>query len=114
MGGCDKRVVVYTKDGRVLQQFDYSKDPTEKEFTVAACNPSGQIVVVGSYNRLRIYNWSPRKGLFEEADPKEFTNIYTITSIAWKKDGSRLAIVTYFQFLFKTIGEQKNYYIFFK
>ncbi len=51
VGGCDKRVVVYTKDGRVLQQFDYSKDPSEKEFTVAACNPSGQIVVVGSYNR---------------------------------------------------------------
>ena len=51
VGGCDKRVVVYTKDGRVLQQFDYTKDPSEKEFTVAACNPSGQIVVVGSYNR---------------------------------------------------------------
>jgi intraflagellar transport protein 172 len=42
--------------------------------------------------RIRIYNWSPRKGLFEESDPKEFTNLYTITSISWKKDGSRLAL----------------------
>jgi intraflagellar transport protein 172 len=51
VGGCDKRIVVYTKDGKSLQQFDYSKEPNEKEFTVAACNPSGQIAVVGSYNR---------------------------------------------------------------
>jgi intraflagellar transport protein 172 len=35
----------------MLQQFDYSKESTEKEFTVAACNPSGQIAVVGSFNR---------------------------------------------------------------
>ncbi len=52
VGGCDKRVVVYTKDGRMLQQFDYTKDPTEKEFNVAACNPSGQVAIVGSFNRL--------------------------------------------------------------
>lgn len=84
---------MYTKEGRLLQQFDYSKDSTEKEFTVAASNPTGQVVCVGSYNRLRVFNWSPRKGLFEENEPKEFTNLYTITSIAWKKDGSRLAIV---------------------
>lgn len=93
VGGCDKRIVVYTKDGRLLQQFDYSKDPNEKEFNVAESNPTGQMVVVGSYNRLRIFNWSPRKGLFEESDPKEFTNLYTITAISWKRDGSRLAVV---------------------
>ena len=90
--GCDKRAVVYTKDGRVLQQFDDSKDANEKEFTVAACNPTGQTVIVGSFNRLRIYTWSPRKGLFEEAEPKELTNLYTITSMAWKRDGSKVAI----------------------
>lgn len=92
VGGCDKRIVIYTRDGRMLQQFDYSKDPSEKEFTVAANNPSGQIGIVGSYNRLRVFNWSPRKGLFEESEPKEIPNYYTITSIAWKKDGSKLAI----------------------
>lgn len=93
VGGCDKRIVVYTKEGRLLQQFDYSRDSNEKEFSVAESNPTGQMVVVGSFNRLRIFNWSPRKGLFEESDPKEFTNLYTLTSISWKRDGSRLAIV---------------------
>lgn len=51
VGGCDKRVVIYTREGRILQQFDYSKDPTEKEFTAAACNPNSQVAVVGSFNR---------------------------------------------------------------
>lgn len=76
----------------MLQQFDYSKDPTEKEFTCAAANPTGQMVVFGSYNRLRIFTWAARKGLFEENDSKEFINYYAITSVSWKKDGSRLAI----------------------
>ena len=37
--------------GRILQNFDYSRDDDEKEFTVAICSPSGQSVVVGSFNR---------------------------------------------------------------
>lgn len=48
--GVDKRVTVY-KDGQVARNFDYHRDKTEKEFTVACCSPSGQAVVIGSYNR---------------------------------------------------------------
>jgi len=50
--GCDKRIIAYGRqDGRVLQQFDYSRDDEEHEFTVAICSPSGQSVVIGSYDR---------------------------------------------------------------
>lgn len=50
--GCDKRVVAYNRqDGRIIQQFDYSRDDDEHEFTVAHCSPSGQSVVLGSYDR---------------------------------------------------------------
>lgn len=49
--GCDKRITVYGKEGRVNQQFDYSRDADEHEFTVAVNSPSGQSVVVGSYDR---------------------------------------------------------------
>lgn len=52
VGGCDKKVVAYGKEGHVLQTFDYNHDRTEKEFTVAATSPSGQSVVFGSYDRL--------------------------------------------------------------
>ena len=43
--------MVYNKEGRIIQNFDYSRDDTEKEFTVALANPSGQSAVFGSYDR---------------------------------------------------------------
>ena len=51
--GCDKRILAYGRqDGRIIQQFDYSRDTDEHEFTVAISSPSGQSVVIGSYDRL--------------------------------------------------------------
>ncbi|XP_077366599.1 intraflagellar transport protein 172 homolog [Festucalex cinctus] len=94
VGGCDKKVVAYNRDGHVLQTFDYSRDRSEREFTVAAGSPSGQSVVLGSFGRLRVFNWAPRRGVWDEAKSKEIANLYTITSLAWKKDGSRLCAGT--------------------
>uniref|UniRef100_UPI003AACFFE7 intraflagellar transport protein 172 homolog isoform X1 n=1 Tax=Centroberyx gerrardi TaxID=166262 RepID=UPI003AACFFE7 len=94
VGGCDKKVVAYGREGHIQQTFDYSRDRTEKEFTVAATSPSGQSVVFGSYDRLRVFNWAPRRGVWDEAKPKEIPNLYTITALAWKKDGSRLCAGT--------------------
>ncbi|XP_003971457.2 intraflagellar transport protein 172 homolog [Takifugu rubripes] len=94
VGGCNKKVVAYSRDGHVLQTFDYSRDPTEKEFTVACGSPTGQSIVFGSFDRLRVYNWAPRRGVWDEAKPKEIPNLYTITSLSWKKDGSRLCAGT--------------------
>ena len=37
--------------GRIMQQFDYSREDDEREFTCAVCSPSGQSVVVGSFDR---------------------------------------------------------------
>lgn len=79
--------------GKVQQQFDYSKDDSEKEFTVSATSPSGQTVVVGSFDRLRVFNWSPRRATWDESKAKNITNLYTITALSWKKDGSRLVAV---------------------
>ncbi|MBN3325630.1 IF172 protein, partial [Atractosteus spatula] len=94
VAGCDKKIVAYGKEGSVIQTFDYSRDHSEKEFTVAATSPSGQSVVIGSYDRLRVFNWSPRRSAWEEASPKEIPNLYTITALAWKRDGSRLCAGT--------------------
>nr|XP_020664000.1 intraflagellar transport protein 172 homolog [Pogona vitticeps] len=92
--GCDKKIVAYGKEGHVIQTFDYSRDMSEKEFTVAATGPGGQSVVIGSFDRLRVLNWSPRRSAWEEAKPKEIPNLYTITALAWKRDGSRLCVGT--------------------
>ncbi|KAF7235879.1 hypothetical protein EYD10_17309 [Varanus komodoensis] len=92
--GCDKKIVAYGKEGHVIQTFDYSRDALEKEFAVAAASPGGQSVVIGSFDRLRVLNWSPRRSAWEEAKPKEIPHLYTITALAWKRDGSRLCVGT--------------------
>lgn len=40
-----------------------------------------------------MFNWAPRRGVWDEAKSKEIPNLYTITSLSWKKDGSRLCAV---------------------
>ena len=77
-----------------MQQFDYSHEEGEKEFMCAACSPSGQAVVLASFDRLRVLNWSPKRAAWEEVPPKEITNLYTVTALAWKKDGSRIVAVS--------------------
>ncbi|CAL4073000.1 unnamed protein product, partial [Meganyctiphanes norvegica] len=94
VAGCDKRIVMYTKTGKIGQQFDYSRDETEREFTTAVSSPSGQALVVGSYDRLRIFDYNSSRGLWDEKPSKEFEGFYTITALAWKRDGSRLACGT--------------------
>ncbi|XP_062822761.1 intraflagellar transport protein 172 homolog isoform X1 [Anolis carolinensis] len=94
VAGCDKKIVAYGREGHIIQTFDYSRDTSEKEFTVAAASPGGQSVVIGSFDRLRVLNWSPRRGAWEEAKPKEIPHLYTITALAWKRDGSRLCAGT--------------------
>lgn len=51
IAGCDKRIVMYNKGGKINQQFDYSRDATEREFSAAVTSPSGQALVIGSYDR---------------------------------------------------------------
>ena len=79
--------------GKVLQHFDYSQEEDEKEFSSAISSPSGHTVVMGSYDRLRIYTWQPKRGLWEEAPPKTMPHLYTITALSWRRDGSRIALV---------------------
>ena len=85
-------MVFYDKEGMVLQRFDYSRDEKEKEFTVAAFNPSGETVVVGSFNRFRIFSTNPHDNSWQDSGLKHVENLYTVTALAWKCDGSRLTV----------------------
>ncbi|XP_025413024.1 intraflagellar transport protein 172 homolog isoform X3 [Sipha flava] len=95
--GCDFSVQFYDQNGRSSKQFDYSPDcgcPDQKEFTIACSSPSGQAVIVGSFNRLRLYSWSPSKLIWEEETAMHVPNMYTVTALAWKRDGSRIVCGT--------------------
>lgn len=58
----------------------------------------------GVLDRLRVFNWAPRRGIWDEAKPKEIEHLYTITSLAWKTDGSRLCAVTTFSITSEACG----------
>lgn len=78
MAGCDKKIVAYDREGHIQQTFDYSRDRSEKEFTVAATSPSGQSVVIGSYDRsvfILIHQYTSNK--------HDITNL---SYIAWKQE----------------------------
>ncbi|KAL1502378.1 hypothetical protein ABEB36_007525 [Hypothenemus hampei] len=88
--GCDKRICVYNNTGKTVKTFDYSKDNEEHDFNKAISSPSGQAVTIGSFDRLRTYIWNTRKSVWDETPPKIIKNLYTITALAWKRDGSKV------------------------
>ncbi|KAI8818942.1 uncharacterized protein EV422DRAFT_125936 [Fimicolochytrium jonesii] len=88
--GGDKVVVFYDSEGRVMQEFDYSRDDDVQDFTGAEFSPSGQSVVIGSFNRFYVYNFSTANQQWEEAPVKVIENFYTVSALSWKPDGSRL------------------------
>ena len=79
--------------GKILQQFDYAKEEGEKEFCCASTSPSGQSVVLGSFDQLRLFNWSPKRESWEEGGLKHIPYLYTITAVSWKRDGAKIVAV---------------------
>eukprot|EP01060_Flectonema_neradi_P010067 TRINITY_DN17208_c0_g1_i3.p1 TRINITY_DN17208_c0_g1~~TRINITY_DN17208_c0_g1_i3.p1 ORF type:complete len:1741 (+),score=384.31 TRINITY_DN17208_c0_g1_i3:134-5356(+) len=90
--GNDCKVTFYDPRSGAQQQcfaFDATED---REFTCCEFNPSGHSLVVGAYDRFRVFNYNMKQGKWEEGTHKFFENLFSITSAAWKHDGSRLAV----------------------
>ncbi|KAL3991031.1 WD domain G-beta repeat family protein [Acanthocheilonema viteae] len=95
IGGCDQRVVSYTENGELLQQFDYRNGSDhEKEFTVAVRDSFGQSIVFGSFDRVRLYSWNSRRGALDEGKSLEIRHLYTISALTWSPDSSTIALGT--------------------
>ncbi|KAI8902928.1 hypothetical protein BC833DRAFT_571194 [Globomyces pollinis-pini] len=88
--GSDRVVHFYDNEGKPSQKFDYSKNADIQDFNIAEQSPSGQCVVIGSFNKFHIFNFVISKMLWEEAQTKLIENFYTVSALAWKPDGSRL------------------------
>lgn len=92
--GNDQTVRFWNSEGREPRAFDYSSLNGVKEFTCAAFNPSGESIVLGNFNRYFIFAWHARNREWSEVAIKEVPNLYTVTSLAWRADGSRLLMGT--------------------
>lgn len=51
-------------------------------------------VISPSFGRLRMYEYSSSKDIWEDKGSKEFQNLYSVTALAWKRDGSRVVCGT--------------------
>lgn len=49
--------------------------------------PNQPQVVVGSFNRFRIFSVNATDGSWVAAGAKQVENMYTVTALAWKQDG---------------------------
>lgn len=55
------QVIFYDADGGMERTFDYSSDPSCREFTTAAFNPTGDAVVLGNYDSFHVFAHSHRR-----------------------------------------------------
>jgi intraflagellar transport protein 172 len=94
VAGNDGQVTFYDQYGGVERTFDYATDPQCKEFSCACFNPTGETAVVGNFNRFYAFSLDQRTGSWEETGIKDVENMYTVTGLSWKPDGSRLAVGT--------------------
>lgn len=89
VAGCDRKIIFYDSQGRQIRNFDYGRSDIERDFTVAASSPNGQSVAFGSFDRIRIFSWSQKSVSWEENLVKDIENVYSLTSLIWRKDGVR-------------------------
>ncbi|KAI9178878.1 hypothetical protein H9P43_005540 [Blastocladiella emersonii ATCC 22665] len=93
VGDVDRTVTLYAPTtGRVMQQFEYGRDPAEGDVTAMASAPTGQSLLVGSLNKLRVYNYSAGKQQWMEVPAVPLTNFCAVTAMAWKPDGARVVL----------------------
>ncbi|CAK4705865.1 hypothetical protein LEN26_010812 [Aphanomyces euteiches] len=90
--GNDRKVTFYDKDGGVVRTFDYSSDDKCGEFTTSVFNPTGDSCVVGNFNSFYVFNHHVKSDSWEAVGVKTIENLYSVTSLGWKFDGSRVAV----------------------
>mmetsp|Transcript_6208 Transcript_6208/g.19575 ORF Transcript_6208/g.19575 Transcript_6208/m.19575 type:complete len:1014 (+) Transcript_6208:647-3688(+) len=107
VGGNDGTVIFYDDKGDIERQFDYSGPSRGMdsgsslsspcgEFTTAEFNPTGETVVLGNWNSFYTFTYKQRQQVWEDVGPKMIKNLYSVTSLAWKNDGARLAVGSLF------------------
>jgi intraflagellar transport protein 172 len=90
--GNDGKIAFFEPGGDSFQRFDFSKDERVKEFTCASFNATGETCVIGNYDRFYVFNFNNKRPQWDEICCKKIENYYSVTSVAWKHDGSKIGI----------------------
>lgn len=90
--GSDLQLCFVDPNGSGLNHVDYSNQSYLKSFTCAAFDPSGSIALVAGRNVLLTLNYSTTTQSWAEQSKIEFDGLYSVTSLSWSPDGSKIAV----------------------
>ena len=82
----EKKIFIHNENGEIIQNFDYSNDPTIKDFSICKINTNYDIIAVGNYNKLFIYGYNNKQNKWEESCVVEIQNYFSFTALCWKQD----------------------------
>ena len=94
VAGNDSQVTFYDEDGGEESSFDYGKDEKCKEFTKAVSNPTGDAIVMGNYDSFYVFARNKDTMGWEEKSITNVENMYSVTALDWRSDGSKLVVGT--------------------
>ncbi|KAH3760349.1 intraflagellar transport protein [Pelomyxa schiedti] len=92
VGGSDQRIIFFNDYSQVLQAFDYTSDSSEKDYTAAVSSPSGHCIVFATFSRMRVFTLNLSHRQWDISFIVDVNNLYTITTLGFKKDGSKLVV----------------------
>ena len=82
----EKKIFIHNENGDINQTFDYSDDPTIKDFSICKINTNYDIIAIGNYNKLFIYGYNNKQIKWEESCIVEIQNYFSFTALCWKQD----------------------------
>ena len=108
VGGTDSKIVFYNYDGQQEQSFVYNEhdidrkiskddvldhhDFVSSDFTTSSCNPSGDSIIVGSFDCFYLFCFKATTNSWEEKSINIVKNMRSITAISWKANGSAVVL----------------------
>ena len=87
--GNDQKVYFLDKQGNSQSRFDCSSNKKIREFTGAFFNPTGDSVVLANFSGFLVFNFCPRRKIWQKKGHFDLKNYYSISSACWKPDGSQ-------------------------
>ena len=82
----EKKIFIHNENGDIIQNFDYSNDPTVKDFSICKINTNYDLIAIGNYNKLFIYGYNNKQNQWEESCVVEIQNYFSFTALCWKQD----------------------------
>ncbi|OHT11766.1 selective LIM binding factor [Tritrichomonas foetus] len=90
--GADLQISFADSNGGSNSHVDFSNQADLRSFTAASFDPSGQTAIVAARNSLLTFTYSPRLQSWQQQARLVFDGLYSVPSISWSPDGSKIAV----------------------